>query len=40
MYIYNYSIDEDRRDESDDYEQYFCWDEYEDALDEEIQNGN
>ena len=39
MYIYNYSIDEDRRDE-DDYEEYFCWDEYEEAIDEEIQNGN
>jgi len=39
MAIYSCDPNEDQRD--DDYgEEYGWWDEYEDALDEEIQNGN
>lgn len=40
MYITNYTPEEDLRDEDDYGEEYGWWDDYEDSLDEEIQNGN
>jgi hypothetical protein len=39
MSTYSSNPNEDRRDDEDYGEEYTWWDEYEDALDEEIQDG-